>query len=538
MITWRSHLPFALLMLIAAPLTLRFVWHPGLSSIGDDSVAYLTLAQWLAGTASPFVREWVPFHSNFPPLFPLLLAATGGAHDVLAAHVTVGVIAVLALPLFYRFAALQLGSARAAAAVVLLFLLTPSAWTSTLAILSEPLFMVITLAVLHFHARRAAAANAPLRDGLILGVLLALAFLTRTAAIALIAAYGVHAAIAAVTARGKPRWPLALPLLPLAACAALWLLLRPPFEGENYGLGMRVVLDLLRDDPARLIFVGARGLASGWIASFAIQSDVHLVTRVVVVAAGLLAIGGAILRARRNALDGWYALASLAMLFLWFQQVDTTRRLLYPLLPVLFVHAAVFVRYLVGRMRPGIGARAMPAFVAAAIAIACVPALVMVQMRSLERAPLVPGFPHSYAGITEFYTALSVEGSRVVAAREVAVLVGLQALASDTPPDASVMWMRPDYVALLGNRRGVPWYYPPGLRGLAQALQRSRAKYLIVSTLYKADLKAMQDEPFDSLGAVAPFARPVSFVRNAAQGGNDFALLQVDPAGLAAFLAR
>jgi hypothetical protein len=538
MIAWRSHLPFALLMLAAAPLTLRFVWHPGLSSIGDDSVAYLTLAQWLAGTASPFVREWVTFHSNFPPLFPLLLAATGGAHDLLVAHVVTGVLAILALPLFYRFAASQLGSERAAAAVVLLFLLTPSAWTSPLAILSEPLFMVITLAALHFHARRAAAPDAPLRDGVILGVLLALAFLTRTAAIALVAAYGVHAAIAAVLARGRPRWPLSVPLLPLAACAALWLVLRPPFEGENYGLGMRVVLDLLRHDPARLVFVGARGLASGWIASFAIQPDVHLVTRVLLVAAGMLAVGGAILRARRNALDGWYALASLAMLFLWFQRVDTTRRLLYPLLPVLFVHAAIFVRYLVGHMRPGMAARAMPVLVAAAVAIACVPAVVMVHSRSLERAPVIPGYPHSYAGITEFYTALSEQGSRVLAAREVAVLVGLEALATDTPPDASILWMRPDYVALLGNRRGVPWYYPAGLRGLAQALQRSGAQYLIVSTLYKADLKAMQDEPFEALDAVAPFAKPVSFVRNAAQGGNEFALLRVDPAGLAAFLAR
>jgi hypothetical protein len=196
------------------------------------------------------------------------------------------------------------------------------------------------------------------------------------------------------------------------------------------------------------------------------------------------------------------------------------------------------VRFVAGKLRAGIAARALPAVAAAALLIASLPAVVVVHTRSFERAPVIAGFAHSYAGITEFYTALSVEGSRTLAGREIAVLVGLEALASDTPPDARVMWMRPDYVALLGHRQGVPWYYPSGLTGLAEALQRSRAPYLIVSTLYKADLKGMQDEPFESLDAVAPFARPLSFVRNAALGSNEFALLGVDAQALAAFLAR
>src|ERR1700682_117120 len=200
--SFRPHIPFPLLMLVAAPITLHFVWHPGLASVGDDSVAYLILAQQLAGTATPLVREWIGYHTNFPPLFPLLLVASGASADFLAAHLVVGACALLALVMLYRYAAFQLASARAGLLVVALFLLTPTAWTSITGILSEPLYLFVSLAALHFHATRLDSdpAAGGRRDALLFGALLGLAFLTRTASVALVAAYAVHALIRALTA--------------------------------------------------------------------------------------------------------------------------------------------------------------------------------------------------------------------------------------------------------------------------------------------------------------------------------------------------
>jgi hypothetical protein len=107
----------------------------------------------------------------------------------------------------------------------------------------------------------------------------------------------------------------------------------------------------------------------------------------------------------------------------------------------------------------------------------------------------------------------------------------------DTPPGAKVMWMRPDYVALLGGRQGVGWRYRGGLRALAEELQRSGAEYLLVSTLYKADVYGEQDDPFETFDVVAAFSRPVSFTRNPVLGTPEFALMRVDPSLLAEFLA-
>jgi len=56
--------------------------------------------------------------------------------------------------MLYRYAAFQLASARAGLLVVALFLLTPTAWTSITGILSEPLYLFVSLAALHFHATR------------------------------------------------------------------------------------------------------------------------------------------------------------------------------------------------------------------------------------------------------------------------------------------------------------------------------------------------------------------------------------------------
>jgi hypothetical protein len=175
--------------------------------------------------------------------------------------------------------------------------------------------------------------------------------------------------------------------------------------------------------------------------------------------------------------------------------------------------------------------------VAVPVIVVCFPALLLVHTKSFDRRIVVAGFPYSFAAVTEIYSGLSIDRTRVLAARHIAILVGLQALQVDTPPGAKVMWMRPDYVALLGGRQGVEWRYREGLRGLAQRLRSSGAEYLIVSTLYKSDMVGESDEPFETLAVVSAFARPVSVTRNAESGDSEFALLKIDAAALASFLA-
>jgi len=532
------HAIFAFVFVPAAGLMLHFAWHHGLASLGDDSVGYLTLAQWIAGSASPFVREWVPYHTNFPPLFPLVLAATGGATpDFLAGHMVVALCAIASLVPLYRFAALLLGDERVAAGVVLLFLLLPTAWIGLLPLQSETLYLLISLGILAWHGSRMSAGQATTRDEWILGMLLGLAIVTRVAALALVAAYVVHAACALRRRQTTPA-RCVRPVLPAAALAFLWLVSWPAFRGRNYGLGLEAIARLASGDPAGLVVAGYRSLADGWVASFAMQPDVHVTTRCVILAVGVLALAGAVLRARRNALDGWYVLAALAMIFLWYQPVNVTRRLLYPLVPVMLVHAALFVRFACARL-PSPLSRRVPAAAAIALPLLfALPPLIVVQLRAFDRAPLVRGEPESFSQFTEAYTTLSEPAARALVAREIAVVQGLRALAQETPPGARILWMRPDYVALLGHRQGVPWLYREGLAGLAARARRERADYVIVSSISKADIEGGLAPRFDTFSALSAFAAPVAVKANAVLGDVEFALMRIDPAALEAYLAR
>ncbi|HEX7558117.1 MAG TPA: hypothetical protein VF386_02920, partial [Usitatibacter sp.] len=336
---WRRHGAFLVLLALAVPATIAFSWEGVSASLGDDSMSYLTVARYLSPFSSdPLAAPWAKYHSHFPPLFPLTLVFTGGAQSLLAAHLMVGAWALAALCLVYRYAALRLESAFAGLAVAVIFLLTPSAWISIRSVLSEPMYLTLSLAAILYHDR-CLAENAARRAWVVFALLLAAAYLTRAAGIALIAAYAVHLAVRAILRRKRPTlWaflPLAVPVL----LSGLWLALRPQPDVDNYRMTMQDVLQVWLTNP-RIAVISMESLFGGWMATFTGDSGVGSSMRLAFGAVGLMGVAGAFLGAWRNRLDSWYVLASLAMLFLWVFPEDNERRLLYPLIALLLVHAA------------------------------------------------------------------------------------------------------------------------------------------------------------------------------------------------------
>ena len=112
--------------LCLAPLAIAFAWQDQIASFGDDSASYLTLAHYFSPSGSPIVSEWAGYHANFPPLLPLLLALSGGVHNLGIAYVLVALLGAAGVALFYRYASLELGE-RGGLAAAVLFLLTTTA---------------------------------------------------------------------------------------------------------------------------------------------------------------------------------------------------------------------------------------------------------------------------------------------------------------------------------------------------------------------------------------------------------------------------
>lgn len=529
----RAHLPFAVLAAVAAPLLAFFAAGPDLATFNDDSFSYLTIARWLAGDPR-FQAAWVAQHGHFPPLFPILLAATGGAYDYAAAHLLVAAFAWIALVFLYGFAARVLASRLGGCLVVAAFLLTPTAWMGIKGVLSESTYLAVVLATLWWHAARVEARAPRVRDILVLGVGLAAAYMLRSAAVTLLAAYAVHVGVRLALRRERAS-ALLLPYVAVAACAIAWTALRPG-AGDDYWARAALIGGHWVDAPlAKLGSAGAL-LFGGWISSFQAGAVPGPVAKVVYALTAVVALCGTVNRARRNRLDGWYVLFTLALTLYWPFPMDTMRRLLYPVLPLLLLHAGDVLILTSRRLRVP-----RPAWVVAGAAalpfLLCVPALIVGARKALDREP-VAGTPYAYADMADYYRFVEPDKARKEASLHIALFGGLRAIDAATPPGARIMWVRPEYVALLSHRDVVPYLYAWDPLTLAREIRRTGTTHVISATLYKIDVRGQLGEPWVTLRPVWSFADPVLEITNPVSNESQFILLKIDPERLERFIAE
>ena len=297
----RSHWGLFILVAVVAPLAVAFGAGHGIASVGDDSVSYLTLALHYSGQAGPLLEPWVSRQAHFAPLFPLALAAAGGASDLAVAHSVVAGFAILAMAGVYLYGKQLSGREAGGILLAALFMLLPTAWIGMKGILTEPLYLALTLFALWVFARYLEDGDAGLGHWFAFGLLMAAACLTRTAGVALVAAYAAHAGLRALDARAAgPRVHLLVPMAVTAALVAAWLALRPEAPIDGYRQTAGAMLGAWLADPGRMLAVAGASLLDGWINSFLAQGDLPRVPRVALALLGLLGIAGSILRAMRN----------------------------------------------------------------------------------------------------------------------------------------------------------------------------------------------------------------------------------------------
>jgi hypothetical protein len=525
---------FAALLVVVAPLMLAFAWQPGLASFGDDSVSYLLLAQHIAGSSNPFIAEWAGHEAHFPPLLPLVLAMTGGAGNFALAHAVVAAFAVASLVLVYAYASRQLPVNGAGLWVALFFVLMPTAWIGIKGILTEPMFLFFSLAALLYHdARVEDEAQPGTAAWLIFGLLLACALLTRVLGVALVAAYAAHLLVRFARGRRNALPRRLVPFAPVVLLTALWLLLRPHTGGDRYqGVAMGIAQVWL-SDPLQVFLASARLLFDGWIASFSSEAAISAAPKAVFAAVGLLGVAGMLRRLGRNRLDAWYVAASLVIMLAWAFtfSAENSRRLFYPLVPLFLVYAAETLVALCGRLPERMRGPALAA-TAAVPALLCLPALWIVHERSRDTQPVIEGMAYTYADITDYYTTIDRDTSRAYAAMNAAILGGLQALQTVTPAGARIMWIRPEYVAFLGRRHGVPLLYRWTPRELAEQVRATNSDYIIASRLFKTDITEDRADLLVVLKGIAAYSAPAYNLE-----GDTFLLMKVDPAKLDAVLA-
>ena len=447
----RSALPdvaIAVLTVAFASVCARFAWQPTLATFADDSVSYLVMAQvfspWQPASeavAAAFARE-----AFYPPLFPLLLALAGVAHDVAWAHALTALILAASVPLVYVLGARWLGERRAAALVALCVVLLPSLWINAKGILSEPLFCLLLLATFW-----AVDASEKENDRIwLIGLLMAAMALTRTAALPMIAVYGLWA----VTRRGASaasKARAAAPALAAVAAYAVWVMLRPAATADNYA---RIVLEhagAFFGAPNPLAAIGAsllkqaNAVAEGWIGSLLLfWVEGRPLRAALAGAVGCLALAGMVLRLAAGKADGWMMAGYLAVFLVW-PFYDQMGRFLLPVLPVLvlyaFLAAATALRAL---GRPPALAHGL---LVALLLSLTLPALAFIHQRSQATG--------RFAEIVDWYRTPGLDEARARAQIHLDLFADMEAIRSLTRAQDRIMWVAPSYIALLAGRPGI-----------------------------------------------------------------------------------
>ncbi len=471
----------ALLALGFAWACVQFARQPTLASIADDSVSYLVLAQafspWQA--ASPAVAEAAAREASYPPLFPALLALAGAAHDVARAYTVVALLLAACLPLVYLLGKVWLGSRAAALGAAAAMALLPATWIMSKGILSEPLYSVLLLAALWIlewplERRGRTAALALLMSALVM---------TRTAGVALVAAF----ALWALTRRGASfaeRLKLATPSAVAAAPIPAWLLLR---AGEAHDPNLPVLQDLWQSllagrfpwsEYGASMLRQLQAFTDAWTGALLLYWLEGQPPRVLLAEAlGVLALAGLALRLRSGRPDAWMASAYLVTYLLW-PFYDQMPRFLYPLFPVLVLYAFLAAGAAMRAFgRPEALAHAIVGLLVVSLTI---PPLAFIRQRASADS--------RHAEMIDWYRRADIEDARARAEVHLDLLADMEAIRVLTGPQASVMWVTPSYIALLADRRGVhapPERFTP--ERYREAVREAAPDYVFLSLYHPRD---------------------------------------------------
>ncbi len=319
-------------------------WSSTIPVLGGDHAAYLLMADYLSpfGVDRHEVIQFAVDYIYFPPLYPLILGILGAtsAHIELAHAVTITFL-LAALVWYFVWAREETHSAFLSFLLTLIFAIIPATFFESFGILSEPLYLWLTLMAIWFLRKTEPPPSRLYMAAIVIG----LAAITRTAGVALIAAFVVYLFL-----HKEKQWLslVLISLIPIFFWNALkWLI--------DYPSGYMWILTTIAKGKPLLYFLWVKpvnelhGLWVGWITSF--DHTPVMTSMIVGSAIGAICLAGAIHRAYLRKFDGIYVVSYLGMLVAW-PSTPGAQRFLFVVLPILFVQGLLFLSYASRRFLP------------------------------------------------------------------------------------------------------------------------------------------------------------------------------------------
>ena len=350
-----------------------WTWSHELGEFGGDNAIYVLTAHYFSPWSEHSdVAAYFAKHSQYPPLFPFLLAIFGGGENLLIAHLITTSCLLLALVIFYCWLTALGFSAILSGMATLLVAILPGTYMEALSIHSENLYLLSSLSGL---LAITLAEKTGRNIWYWLGALsVATATITRGAGVSLIAAFGFYlilwrprrAAVYAVVS--------ALPMV-------LWNLLSDTQRSGYISSFVEKYSDKSLDALLSNVGVELHALWYGWVANFT-SSPVGFP---VMGAIGLVCLTGMAYRIYLWKLDALYSAAYLLLVLIWPFPAEA-RRFMLVITPVLLAQGLLVLGPLV---QDRIGHRLLNirAIMLLCIFLVALPVVVLTANRFIQRPP-------------------------------------------------------------------------------------------------------------------------------------------------------
>jgi hypothetical protein len=465
----RTRAVFLVLLLVFVHVALAHLVMQPAPHTGGDNAGYLTLARSILerGTYQDLYDPAAPPHTQYPPVFPLILAGADviGLQPWLQLKYLIVLFSALAVAFSYLWIRRR-GRPELAFGVALLLALSPGVLDLTHWVLSDVPFWALTMIAIWAWDRFRPGDYKLLAVAV---VMTTLAYLTRSAGLPLL--------VAAIAWLGwKRQWRALACLVAVAAPFALWWWLRArtqggvdyvgqfwfvnPYDPALGRIGFTDLLVRMKDNGAKYI---------SWhlpVLLFGVQR--YLPISVLIV---LFGVYGWLVRMRRPRISELFLPLYIGLLLIW-PAVWSGERFLLPALPfILFYAGDGVVRVL--RMTTPPAARLVPAALAGLLVLLGLPQLVqatrlsrecMAIYRAGDRYACLPEQWQDYAAIAELAPRVLPDGAAVLS-RKPRTFYILSGLPGRTYPLVAV----PDSFFRAAADAGARYVLFDRLDGLSQA---------------------------------------------------------------------
>lgn len=428
-------------------LLINFVVNDTISSFSSDSANYIVMARYLSPwqtPTTPVLSAWV--EQDFPLLFPLVLGIIGVAYNYVLSHLLVAIFLICSFPLIYYFSRQIRLDQITSIIIVIVFALSPAAWVNSLGILSENLYILLSVVTLCFYTRLDQNDKVQL---FIFGILLALVVLTRTIGVALLGAYLLITSYHFIRTRCtdfKPFIPAAIATVIIVTVS----LLQNKIVPDQY---INQMLGLLVEETGQSalqinIFQQVTALTDAWLVSWLYYwNDNVLIASWFFAAVGVLGLIGLIYRIRLLELDALYLAIYLIILVFWPHPGQAVR-FIYPVLFLLLLNAFFLVSVLLGNR-----GNKVKNYTIAFILIMSLLSVAPAQLYTYHRYAI--GKELGYEHYKEFYISPDLQEAKYKSEAQAAIYSDLVNMRSMTDKDDRIMYFITAYVALLADRVGV-----------------------------------------------------------------------------------